>query len=90
MSAGVMRGASVGTPLGCFRIVAINGFSTGVPLLLMAILGEYVGRIAHAVNGRALELVPPRVAIGPVGTKPADRSSPHESDCRSHDPVCHA
>jgi glycosyltransferase involved in cell wall biosynthesis len=68
LTAGLTRIAiGLGSPPAWFWIATLTGFSTGVQLLFLAILGEYVGRIFQEVNGRPLYLVRRRIGIGPRG-----------------------
>jgi dolichol-phosphate mannosyltransferase len=65
LAGGVAIGIGGGTAPGWFWIATLLGFSTGLQLLSMAILGEYVGRILEEVNGRPLYVVRRRIGIGP-------------------------
>jgi glycosyltransferase involved in cell wall biosynthesis len=44
-------------------------FFGGVQLLSMAIVGEYVGRILHEVNGRPLYVAGQRIGLGPAPSR---------------------
>ena len=57
------------SPPGWFWVAMLLGFSSGVQLLFLAVLGEYVIRIFHEVNGRPPFLVRRRIGIGPPPVK---------------------
>jgi dolichol-phosphate mannosyltransferase len=53
-----------GTPPGWSWVALAVGFSAGVQLLFLAVLGEYVGRILQEVHGRPLYVVRRRIGLG--------------------------
>jgi dolichol-phosphate mannosyltransferase len=66
LALGGARGAlGSGWPPGWFWVGGLVGFSAGVQLLLLAVLGEYVVRIFQEVNGRPPYVVRRRIGIGP-------------------------
>jgi dolichol-phosphate mannosyltransferase len=74
---GVLRaGLGPMAPPGWFWMAVFLLFSTGVQLLSVAILGEYVNRILQEVNGRPLYIVRRRIGLGqPPRAVPRARSS---------------
>ncbi len=51
-------------PPGWFWVATLLAFSAGAQLLFLAVLGEYVIRILHEVNGRPAYVVRRRIGIG--------------------------
>ncbi len=60
----VLTGSEI--PAGWFWVATLLGFSSGAQLLFLAVLGEYVIRIFHEVNGRPTFLVRRRIGIEPA------------------------
>jgi dolichol-phosphate mannosyltransferase len=66
-AAAAVRGAlGAGLPPGWFWVGLLVVFSGGAQLLFAAILGEYVNRIFHEVNGRPLYIIRRRIGLAPA------------------------
>ncbi len=79
IAAAVRAASGFGMAPGWAWVALAALFFGGVQLLSTAILGEYVGRILHEVNGRPLYVARHRIGLGPSPTRtagvPATRSA---------------
>lgn len=73
--AGIRAACGAGVAPGWFWVGTAVGFSAGVQLLFLAVLGEYVGRILQEVNGRPLYVVRKRIGLASFASgRPARRA----------------